>query len=222
MKTIDLKTSDHITIKADYYEAEQTTSAVLYLHMMPATKSSWGTLATFLQTKGMAGLALDLRGHGESTWGPLGYRDFTNEEHQASVLDIDAAVEFLQKENPAFTPAKIILIGASIGANLALFYVSNHDEFKTVVALSPGLDYKGIETPPLMDKFRQDQKIFLVGSHADQAGGSDNANQCEALYGIIKDGVVKKLKTYDLPGHGTDFLKTDGELTEDIYQFIQS
>ena len=117
METINLKTFDGIDLAADYYEAKKPIMAAVYAHMMPAAKESWRDLAEYLAQNGISGLAIDLRGHGQSTLGPDGYKSFKPADHQESTFDLSAAAEFLHSLGHSFKHEKIIFIGASIGAN---------------------------------------------------------------------------------------------------------
>src|SRR3989338_5627500 len=97
MERVSLKTSDNVDIVGDYY-ASQRWRGILLLHMMPADRQSWSGLAIELSKAGVDVLAIDLRGHGESAGGPEGYLDFSDDEHQQSILDVEAAVDFLRSE----------------------------------------------------------------------------------------------------------------------------
>ena len=90
---IKLNTSDGVGIAADYYEADGCDGIVL-AHMMPADRRSWRVFAERLQKGGFRVVAIDLRGHGESAGGPVGYKNFSDREHQASVCDLAAAAHF--------------------------------------------------------------------------------------------------------------------------------
>ena len=116
--------------------------------MMPATKKSFHQLAEEFQNIGYESIAIDLRGHGESDKGP------------ESILDLEIAVDYLVKNRGAKSD-KISFIGASIGANLSLQYISEHSEFKTAILLSPGLNYRGIKTEPMVKNLKAGQKVFL-------------------------------------------------------------
>ena len=141
MQTEHFTTKDGLTIVGDYYPGTGK-SGVLLLHMMPADRTSWQQLAGQLQENGFHVLAIDLRGHGQSTGGPNGYQAFSDAQHQQSIFDIESAVEFLRSKGIE----KIHMGGASIGANLALQYASQHQEIASAMLLSPGLDYHGIHT----------------------------------------------------------------------------
>ena len=220
MEKISIKTSDDVTLSADYYAVDSPTAAVAYFHIMPATKESWRDLAEYLAGRGIVGLAVDLRGHGDSSGGPLGYKSFSSGEHQAGVLDIDAAVHFLHGQALGITPEKITLMGASIGANLTLKFLAAHDEYRKAVLFSPGLNYHGIETEPLVKSFTNGRKIFFIASHGDLAGGSDNGDKNLALVAAVPEDADKLIKIYSGAGHGTDILSADPELKKEIFEFV--
>lgn len=209
-----LKTLDGQEIAATFYEAAEPKGAAVFTHMMPATKNSWADLAALFASRGYAGLAIDLRGHGESEGGPDGYKKFSDEDHQKSILDVDAAVKFLLGKG--FAANQIILIGASIGANLALKYMGDHHDFKTAVLLSAGRDYRGVATEPSARSLPDGARVLLVSSRDD----GDNAEENEALVGAMSAGVLKQLKIYDRAGHGTTMLDRAPELAKLIVDFV--
>jgi len=222
MEKVSIKTSDDVTLSADYYAVDSPTAAIAYFHMMPATKESWRDLAEYLAGRGIAGLAVDLRGHGASFGGPLGYKSFSPGEHQAGILDIDAVLHFLHGQALGITPDKVTLMGASIGANLTLKFLAVHNEYRKAVLFSPGLNYHGIEAGPLVKSFTNGRKIFFIASHGDFAGGSDNGDQNLALAYAVPEGSEKLVKIYSGAGHGTDILSADPELKKEIFEFVIS
>ncbi len=190
-KPIKLTTSDGVEISGDFWPATSdvfsSTSNVknapagILLHMMPATKDSWKDFARKLNNGGFQCLAIDLRGHGESAGGPDDSRYFTDEQHQQSARDVETAAEFFVSKGIPMD--KIFLAGASIGANLALQYQSEHPEIKASILLSPGLNYKGIETEPAVKKLQKNQSLFL------SAGGENDdysAETAQKLFEIAK------------------------------------
>ncbi|MBI5401350.1 alpha/beta fold hydrolase, partial [Candidatus Wolfebacteria bacterium] len=164
MEKVFIKTSDNVQLAADYFTVYKSSYSrpkgwVVFLHMMPATKESWTGFAKKIQELGYESLAIDLRGHGKSQGGPDGFINFGDSQHQKSILDVEAAIEFLKTKGAEAD--KIALIGASIGANLSLQYISEHSEFQTAILLSPGVDYRGIKTETMIRKLTKDQKIFF-------------------------------------------------------------
>lgn len=220
MQKIFLTAKDGVKIAANLYPAESPVGWIIFSHMMPTEKESWSDLAARFQDAGYESVAIDLRGHGESVSAKLDYRNFSDAEHQKSVLDLEAAVEFLIKERKA-TVAQISFLGASIGANLSLQYISGHPEFKTAVLLSPGLDYRGIKTEFLAKNLKTGQKVFFISAKDDvRSGGNNNTEENQKLYDLIPIGAEKKIQIYETGGHGTDILETQPELVELIKNFI--
>ena len=234
MRKIFLTTKDGVKIVANLYLTEAPKGRIVFSHMMPTAKESWNDLAEWFQVAGYESIAIDLRGHGESvlmarsrldcqgeTLPFLNYRNFSDTEHQKSILDLEAAADFLIKEQKA-AAGKISFVGASIGANLSLQYISEHPEFKTAVLLSPGLDYRGVKTEPLAKNLKAGQRVFFVSAKDDVRSGGDNAEENQKLYDLTPLGVEKQIKIYETGGHGTDILESHPDLAEEIKDFIFS
>lgn len=220
MEKIYFITKDGVKIVADLYSVSNPIGWLVLSHMMPATKESYSDLAQRLQNLGYESLAIDLRGHGESDGGPNGFTQFSDSEHQKSIFDLEASVDYLIKNRGAVAE-KISFIGASIGANLSLQYISEHPEYKTAILLSAGLNYKGIKTEPMVKKLKVGQKILFVGAKDDERSGGNNVEMNQKLYDLTPAGIEKKIQIYDSGGHGTDILKNQPELMNLIIQFLQ-
>ncbi len=217
MEPVFFKTSDDILIAADYYKGN-TTKGALLLHMMPANKSSWRHFAPLLVGEGYHVLAIDFRGHGESGRGPDGYKDFKDEEHEASIHDIAAAIDFL-KQRGANTD-HMILIGASIGANLAIAYMALHHEIVRAVLLSAGTKYRGIDALHAIKSIDVSQRLFFVTSKDDVGSNGSNYDMNVELMNAVKEGVEKKWLVYSAAGHGTNMLgREKPDLAEEIVRW---
>lgn len=222
--SLTLKTLDSQELAATLYsprpgDAASLKGGVLFLHMMPATKESWDELAVYLAESGYLGLAIDLRGHGASSGGPRGYAKFEDAEHQKSILDLDAAAKFLMVKG--LSAGQIALVGASIGANLSLRYLSDHPEFKTAVLLSPGLDYRGLKGEESASALRAGARILIVSAKDDiRKGERGNHEEAETIYAALPAGVTKGLQIYDAGGHGTELFSAHSELKDIILAFL--
>ena len=152
-RTVRITTTDDIGIIATYYPSDQQRApAVLLLHDLSSNRSEWKDFALLLQRSGIAALAIDFRGHGDSTRkltaaGPveLKLEDLTSRDLQDMPLDVEAAVGWLQSQSE-IDKKHIALIGASFGANVALRYAALNEDLAGVAVLSPGLNYRGIRT----------------------------------------------------------------------------
>ncbi len=67
-RTVHLRTTDNVGIVGTYYPVRQTPApAVLLVHSVERDRNVWASFAAVLQKNGLAALAIDLRGYGEST-----------------------------------------------------------------------------------------------------------------------------------------------------------
>lgn len=144
VQEVRFKTSDGWTLSALYRPPTQGRPVAVFIHGAAAGKGEWAALAAELAGRGFGTLALDLRGHGESTFGPRGRRTF--ESFQAADFagaraDVRAAIRFLNERGVA--PTRIGLIGGSLGANLA----AGAEKAAWTVLLSPGESYLGVDLP---------------------------------------------------------------------------
>lgn len=210
---VTFSTVDQVPIVGLYQRTEQKKFAVL-LHMMPATKESWASWQTKLAAAGYGSLAIDERGHGESTnGGMLDYRSFTDAEQQAKILDVNAALQFLTGQGAA--ESNTVVIGASVGANLAIEFLQQHPNVKTAVALSPGLNFRGILTEPLIQNLSAGQHVILVASDDDP---QQTLEAAERLHALNPDQTTV-LSEHGL-GHGTAMTDADPDLIDQLIKLL--
>ncbi|KKW22380.1 MAG: alpha beta hydrolase fold protein [Parcubacteria group bacterium GW2011_GWB1_52_7] len=200
---VSFLTEDGVTVVGDYYEGGGE-KAVLLLHMMPSTRASWVSFANQLVADGFSALAIDLRGHGESIVGSLGaldYNNFSDAEHRASIHDVETAVKHLEKRGMK----EIDIAGASIGANLAFFYAASHPEIKSLILLSPGLEYRGVSAEAVAGQFGGKAHFFFLASREDEYSAASANELFEKVNG------EKQLELFDDAGHGTTILERKPE-----------
>lgn len=209
---VDFETSDNVKIVANYWSSDSD-RAVILLHMMPATKESWNPFADLLSLNNFAVLALDFRGHGESVIQgdkKLDFRLFMDDDHKKSLLDIDAAVNFLDKK-------EIFLIGASIGGNLALWYQSLHPKIKKTILLSPGINYHGIEAIQIAKKISDKQQVFIASGDFDGVTPFTNTMMCQSITSLLPHIYHKKLNS---SAHGSNLLIDNMQLMQGIIDWL--
>lgn len=152
-RNVHLTTTDGVGIAGLYYPTDQPHApVVLMLHSVFRDHAVWNDFATLLQRNGISGLAIDLRGHGESTRqqtpdGPIKIdpRELTPRDYQDMQLDVEAAIDWLEAQ-PEIDTKHIGLVGESVGANVALRYAAINEDLAAVVLFSPGLNYRGVRT----------------------------------------------------------------------------
>jgi len=199
MLKINFTSSDGWTLSANYWPSPG--NAVILLHKFASSKNEWTSFANELNQKGYAVLALDFRGHGESTTrngNTVTWQTFSNADFNDMTKDVSAARDWLT--NNGYD--EFAIIGASIGANTALNYAVNDSAVKTIVLLSPGLEYKGIVINQTIRNFTK--PIFIIASNED----TYSARSATILYELTQG--KKEIKLYDNAGHGVDmFASTD-------------
>lgn len=218
MPIVTVQTADDVFIKGDWKAPVRAARAVLLLHMMPATRKSFAGFAAFLNKAGFATLAIDLRGHGESTAQGskfLDYRNFTDHEHQASRLDVDAAVSYFKKQG--FEESGISFVGASIGANLSLDALHRYASSTHAVVLSPGLDYRGVRTDMAIQQLNAQQKILIYAA----VGDTYSAESSKKLQELNPKQSTLSLLTGS--EHGTNiFAAQESKLFNEILEFLSA
>jgi pimeloyl-ACP methyl ester carboxylesterase len=167
-QAISLPTHDGQVVKATYYPGvrEKDSAPVILLHGFGGNRLDFLPLAQELQQRGYACVVPDLRGHGESAT----LRDATGrtvkiapEDLRLADLaamvsqDVEAVKKFLVGENNSgkLNLEKLCLVGADLGATVALNFAARDWSFpqlpnlkqgqdvKAVVLISPQWDYKG-------------------------------------------------------------------------------
>ncbi len=192
MEKITFNTRDGVTITGNYFKPTRKDAPVfLLLHMMPATKESWNEFAYIIQKNGYAALAIDMRGHGESTEMNgirLDYKEFKDEEHRSSMNDIASAKEFLAGQSD-IDMSRIAIVGASIGANLALWQASIDKHVRLIMLLSPGLNYRGILADELAPKFKG--FVYILATEGDTKAADSSRKLSGIFPGEIKIDILK-------------------------------
>ena len=124
------------------------------LHGLGSTKEEWNVFSRKLAQQGNGIFLYDARGHGGSNRTANGeavsYQDWRHAGPESSWAkmpdDVTSAVDYL-KRHYDLSEKKIAVGGASLGANVALVYASEHSRVPALLLLSPGLEYAGIASP---------------------------------------------------------------------------
>ena len=215
-------TDDEVSIVGTYYipasGIDNSTPRVILLHMLGSNRNTWNTLASTLSEKeGYAVLSIDLRGHGESikqSDKTISYQSFTEEDFNKMVLDLKAAKQFLIGQKNA-NPNRIAIVGASIGANVALNYAASDPTIKLLVLLSPGLNYRGVSTSEAITKYKN--PIYIVATEGDSESAKDSQTLCNE---INCDGNIN-IYSGGSSSHGTNML-SDQSLNPPLQDSILS
>jgi alpha-beta hydrolase superfamily lysophospholipase len=155
---VQLTTDDGIALHAVHEPVAGASKAVLLVHGDRRTANDWKFLQGKLQHAGFASLAIDLRGHGDSQG--VGVPPLPDEVYMAMMADVDAGLGYLREQGAT----EIMLVGADLGANLALGAAARHPDATNVVLLSPGLKIHGIRADAALKQWEQRSVLFVVSN----------------------------------------------------------
>jgi len=156
-----------------------------------------------LAAGGYSVLAVDLRGHGQTG----GTRDWELAQDDTALW-----VAWL-REQPEVDPARISLIGASIGSNLAIRGMAADEQIVTAIALSPGLNYAGVTTEDAIETIGNRPVYLMAGQ-----GDSESATAVKTLAALLEGDSIVRL--YKGSAHGTNMLGREKTMPQEIVAWL--
>jgi dienelactone hydrolase len=186
--------------------------AVILIHEGESDRTEWDGFFEKVLGQNMVVLAYDIRGHGTSDRVP-DLDSLYNDPHQAP-RDLAAAISFLRSDQRV-DPARLGIVGASLGGNLACVGVSEMD-VKTAVVLSAktsaARNLAGQEDLVML------RSVFYIAAEGDEEGARER--WAEELHG--KTQAPRKLKIVsNSSAHGVKILQDCPELTEEILEWLR-
>jgi pimeloyl-ACP methyl ester carboxylesterase len=216
---VTLATLDGVSIAASYSPGPAGSDrAVVFLHQLSSTRKEWHPFVEALRGKYHL-LALDMRGHGQSTRserGTLDWQTFQTADWEAVTGDLAAATQFLSQKGVAL--GGVVIVGSSIGSSAALRFAGEHPDLGGVVLFSPGLKYKGVETVPSAQRYGKPKLVIFSGDAEDAARVLEQAWKKAA--GLPQPQPVTM---HAVPGdaHGVKMLADDPSLVEVVVGFVE-
>lgn len=142
--SVSFRSIDGLMLAATYCPPVGGHGVLLMLHGLDSNRSEWGVFSAAAQAAGWGTLAYDARGHGETVSGKAkGFRAFgpavPGSQWDRMPDDLDAAVRFLNGKG--IKTHDVSILGASLGANVAVKYCARGGETRALVLMSPGLNY---------------------------------------------------------------------------------
>lgn len=186
--------------------AEDRAPGVVLVHMLSRNKGDWHGLPDRIREAGMTALAFDLRGHGGSAGSAA---DFP-----AMVQDVRAAVQWLASR-AGVRPDAIAVIGASLGASLALLAAAELPQIRAVGLLSPSLDYRGLRTDLALIKRIGARPLWLASSSEDPL-----ALRTARDFAAESSG-PREQHVSGAGGHGTQLLARDGDVARILVDWLR-
>lgn len=210
---VTIRTDDGVMLAGMWYGADvHPAPAVILVHMLNRSKREWDTAGRQLASAGIAALAVDLRGHGESG-GALAVSDPAEPDYGAMVLDVKAARRYLAQRADV-QQARVGMVGASLGANLAALEASADTSVTAVALLSPSLDYRGLRIEAAVRKLG-DRRLLLVASDDDPYAVRSARELQKGSDGTREFWILKGA------GHGTAMLTRDPDLLSSLVDWFR-
>ena len=205
---IRVEVADGLEVVGTLYKPAQSGArlpGVLLLHMLGSDRTAWEEFAFRLALEGYVALAVDMRGHGDTG----GDRDFNK-----AAQDLLQVWEYFSKR-PEIDGDSTAVVGASIGANMALVTAAKKPAIDTVVLLSPGLVYREVSTEDAIVEFG-DRPLMIVAGEEDTYSAQSSQKLKQLSAGEAK------LRLYTGASHGTDLLTSQPELAGEIIAWLDS
>jgi pimeloyl-ACP methyl ester carboxylesterase len=224
---VEFTTDDGFKIVGSFYPAKKDAIAVaisdrptlICVHGMNEKRSVWNSkgLVNDALDWGFNVLTYDIRGFGESVYKDGKKYDvnaFTETDFFNMPEDVHAAVDFINEKYA--TNGQMAVIGASIGANTAVSAAWNEFGIRSLVMLSPSLNYQGITTYDPVYDYRQRDIFITAGNNEIEIRDDceDLANRAAQRDTETGDEREIKLEFYGHSNpeellHGTNLFKID-------------
>jgi pyridoxine 5-phosphate synthase len=212
-RPVTIPSPDGVTIAGEFYESTAAlrgtgdrAPGVLLVHMLTRSRSEWGSLPDRLRDAGMSALTIDLRGHGQSGG--------SAQDLQAMVQDVRAAALWLASR-PTVRSDAMAIVGASLGASLALLAAVDVPQARWLALLSPSLDYRGLRTDVSLLKRLGARSLWLAASDQDPL-----ALRTLRDMAAEPSGAREQLVTTGL-AHGTALLERDPEVGRALVDWLR-
>lgn len=205
-RRLSVTAADGVRLAGLFYPPDTSPApGILLLHMAERQKEDWVFLASRLQEAGYGVLVVDLRGHGESE----GEMDWV-------AMPDDAVRSWAALlAQPEVDSARCAVVGAGLGANLALVTATADPGVSAVVMLSPGLEDHGVGTEEAIAAYGE-RPALIVASQDDLYAAESSLT----LHELAQTPPV--LMLYPSAGHGTEMLARQPDLTALIVSWLRA
>ncbi len=215
-------TDDGIILKGLFVPpGDKSKTTFILLHGLGSNQEEWQAFAHKLLSAGYGFLSYDARGHGESIKRKNGltitYQSFGTQGNDSGWAqmtgDLEKAVKYLTNVK-GIAGKRIGIMGASLGANVALVYSAGNTDIKPIVLLSPGMDYAGIRTESAILRL-SDRPVLIAAAPADTYA----FQSAQLLYQSIQQNKKAALLIGENGFHGVQMF--DGKFDQKLINWLR-
>ena len=199
-QSVSLSTQDGWALAALYLPADSGKKTVVLLHDLGKNKEEFSTFKSDLAREGFGYLAVDLRGHGQSTGQGLAYtfaKEGVDNQYNKMTRDVDAAVSFLRKKG--VSAEDTVVLGAGLGANVAAKSMSFSPDVSALALISPTTNHRDVLSIPAMRLYKGD--VLIAAGAADKKSFLEASVIRNVAFLSAGEGKVTFLTAYDLTSH---------------------
>ncbi|MDQ3033757.1 MAG: alpha/beta fold hydrolase [Myxococcota bacterium] len=219
-REVRFQASDGVTIAGTLQPGGRADAPlVILVHQLGGSRAEWAPLLERLRERpAVATLAIDLRGHGESTSGPAGatlsWRELDNAQWALTTEDVLAARDFVRSGESGLTPSRVGIVGSSIGSSAAIAAAARSGEdVHAIAALSPGRAYRGFDAITPATQLGERPFLAIVGQEE-----TDSVETARAMARITGGEAV----VVDGSAHGLALLRGSPELLGRLETFLRT
>ncbi len=172
VRTVEIQTKDELILTGtltlpETASVKNKVPLVILMHSLGNNKNAYPALVQNLKAKNIATLALDSRGHNQSTTRLNGKRtywhNYANSVYAKYPDDIIETLDYLKEHYIALDTTKVGILGADVTANASIIAATKGKfDFKTIVLISPTMSFKGLDTPTFLVKYGVKPIMIIV------------------------------------------------------------
>lgn len=200
-RALDGRTMTGLLLEGDARPAP----AVVLVPMLGRPKEEWQAVAERLVAAGISALAIDLPGASV----PPGAAELAR-WHE----DIQAAVTYLTSQPADVHAGRVGVLGASLGANLAVVAAASDSRIRSIALVSPSLEYRGLRAQAALQEYGSRPALLIASLRDPYAARSVRELAAESPG-------IRQLRWSDAPAHGTVLLARDPDIVRSIVEWFQ-
>jgi pimeloyl-ACP methyl ester carboxylesterase len=209
VERVSFRAEDGVLLAATWYDTVfRPAPAVIMVPMYRRTRRDWETLARRFAAEGIGALAIDLRGHGDSS----GSLSDPERGLSSLVADVEAARRYLATRRDV-QQGRVGVLGASLGGSLAVHAAAGDPSIASLALLSPSSDYRGLRIETPLRKLAR--PVLLVASDDDPYAHRSARELQETA------GGVRELLVLSQAGHGTAMIVRAPDLARSLVDWFR-